>query len=344
VCARALVATLLVAACGEASPPAITVGAVAYTEEQLLGLTESRRQSLVELTALALAVADSSTAEVGAPLLEEWTEDRLLEILAAELTLERLGFGEGELLEEYRMDPEWELSVRHILVFSERWRGSDHRSAAESKAARALTLLGDGVDFAEVEARLAGEPGGEARAGLLPPGREGAWVPEFWAAALALEPGELSPVTETQYGYHVLRLEGRTIVPFPEARSVVARRVARTLVDPRGVLETWMAAAARDDAARRRAALAEARSRGLEVPSPEREEIERRWQDQVAQWAAALGLAYGATPTQVAAAALAALASPGQGADIARREVSAHGELLRARYDIRVGTAPSAEP
>ncbi|HEX9710833.1 MAG TPA: peptidyl-prolyl cis-trans isomerase, partial [Candidatus Thermoplasmatota archaeon] len=81
---------------------------------------------------------------------------------------------------------------------------------------------------------LAEEPGGEARAGLLPPGREGAWVPEFWAAALALEPGELSPVAETQYGYHVLRLEGRTIVPFPEARSVVARRVARTLVDPRG--------------------------------------------------------------------------------------------------------------
>jgi hypothetical protein len=200
------------------------------------------------------------------------------------------------------------------------------------------------LDFAEVEARLAGEPGGEARAGLLPPGREGAWVPEVWRAALALAPGELSPVTETQYGFHVLRLEERAVVPFPEARSAVAHQVAGGLGDARAVLDAWTAARATNEGARREAALAEARARGLEVPPGERAEIARRWDDQVAAWAGALGFAYGQTPAQVAEAALTALAATGQGADIARRELTVHSELLRGRHEVLFGTATGSEP
>ncbi len=338
-----------VAACGTEAPPAVTVGPVAYTENQVLGLTDARKEMLAIVTAFGLSVADSTTNEVAAPLVRTWTEDRLLEILAAELTLERRGVSEAQLSRAYRADPAWELTVHHILVFSERWRAPSHREAAEAKASRALELLEEGADFPEVEAQLAAEETlAEARAGQLPPGREGAWVPEFWAAALALEPGELSPVTETQYGFHVLRLEDRQPVPFAEARSSVARRVARGLEDPAAVLTAWMAGAASDDPARRVAALREARARGLEVPPAEQAEILRRWEDQVAQWAPALGFTRGLTPGQVAEASLAALARPGQGADLARRELMAHADLFRARYPIdlgaAVGTAAGAEP
>jgi len=340
--AAALVAAL--AACSEQAIPALTIGPIAYTEEQLLGLSPSRREALADLAAFGLAVADSSTAALGAPLVAAWTDDRLLDVLAAELTLERLGVGDGELLDAYREDPIWELTVRHILVFSERWRDPAHRAAAEQRAARALTLLREGLDFPEVEARLAAEPGAEARAGLLPPGREGAWVPEFWRAALALEPGELSLVTETQYGFHVLRLEDRGLVPFAEARGTVARRFAAALVDPRTVLDAWMAERGADEAERREAALAEARARALDVPEAERAEIARRWDDQATAWAAALGFTFGRTPDQVAEAALAALGATGQGADIARRELAAHSDLLRARYPVSSGTGGDAQP
>jgi hypothetical protein len=335
---------ILLAACGEPAPPALTVGSIAFAESELLGLTESRRQSLAELAALALAVADSSTTQLGAPLVGEWTEDRLLEILAAELTLEKNAVSEGALLEVYGASPAWELTVRHLLVFSERWRETAHRTAARQKAGRALAMLRDGADFPDVEARLATEGGYETRQGLMPPGREGTWVSEFWAAALALEPGELSPVTETQYGFHVLRLEARAPVAFSEARSAVARRVARSIEDPRTVLDAWMADRGDDGTLRRAAALAEARTRGLVVPEAERAEMARLWEDQVAGWAATLGFRYGLTPARAGEAALAALAATGQGADIARREISAHSDLLRARYEIRLGTAPGAEP
>lgn len=335
---------LALAACADEAPPALTVGPVSYTQSQVLGLTPSRVETLALLTGLALAVADSSTAALGEPAVAEWTEDRLLEILAAELTLEEHGVAETTLLDAYRARPEWELTVEHILVFSERWRTPAHRETAAAKAARARELLAGGLDFPEVGPRLAEEPGGEARAGELPPGREGAWVPEFWAAALALEPGGLSPVTETQYGFHVLRLEAREILPFPEARAAVTRRVAATLERPAGVLEAWMAEAGSDEAGRRAAALSEARRRGLEVPPGERAELQRRWDDQVAEWAAALGFGYGLDARQVAEASLAALASSGQGADLARRALADHAELFRSRYPTAPGTGPDAPP
>ena len=341
---RTTLVALALAGCAGEAPPALVVGPVEFTQNQVLGLTPSRLESLALVTALGLAVADSSTVELGAPVIQEWTEERLLEILAAELTLEKHGVGDATLMEAYRAAPQWELTVEHVLVYSERWRSESHREAAAAKAERARLLLEGGLDFPEVEARLAGEPGGDARAGALPPGREGAWVPEFWAAALALEPGALSPVTETQYGFHVLRLEDREVVPFVEARSRVARRVAGGLERPAAVLEAWMASPAEGPSARRAAALADARARGLEVPAAEHAELLRRWEDRVSEWAAALGFTHGLSPGQVAEAALAALARTGQSADLARRALSDHAEMIRSRYPVSFGTGGAGRP
>jgi len=231
---------LALSACGKDEPPSLTVGPVAYREAQLLGLTAARRRALAHVTALGLAVADSSLAELGAPLLIRWQEDWILEALASELTLEANGVSDEVLRARYMTDPEYELTVRHVLFFSERWRTAEERAAAKAKAERALAALRDGADFAETAASLSEEPGAAGRQGLLTPGRRGAWVDEFWAAASALDPGEMSPVTETQYGYHILRLEDRAVVPFEEARSTLVREVADQIEDPRPVLERWI--------------------------------------------------------------------------------------------------------
>jgi hypothetical protein len=333
-----LAALPLLLACGGEDPPVLAVGPVAYSEDRLLGISDDRRETLAGLTALGLAVADSSTAELGAPLVEEWVDDRRLAILAAELTLEQQDIGDDVLEAQYLLDPQWELTVRHILFFSERWRSADHRAEAEAKAERALESLRAGAEFAATAATLSEEPGAEGREGLLTPGREGSWVPEFWAAALALEPGEISPVTETQYGYHILRLEDREVVPFEEARSIVARRIADRAGEPEAVLDAWMTEAAESPEARRTAALAEADRRGITAPEGERAELERAWEDQVYQWTVTFGFRYGLGPEQVGAAALAALSNPAQGADLARNEIDARADLLTARYRVRRGS------
>ncbi|MDA1103552.1 MAG: peptidylprolyl isomerase [Gemmatimonadetes bacterium] len=332
-----LVMPLWLSACGQAETPALTVGAISYTEDQLLGLTQDRRRTLGYLTAFALAVSDSSTLEFGSPLTSTWTADRLLEILAADLTLEVHDVDEDVLEAQYMTNPQWQLTVRHILFFSERWRSDDHRKEAADKAARAMVALRAGADFAETAAELSEEPGAEGRQGLLTPGRDGSWVREFWAAALALEAGEISPVTETQYGYHILRLEQREIVPFEEARSVVARSVADRVADPAAILETWLASTGGAADEQRQAGLAEADRRGLVVPAGERAELERRWEDQVYLWAATFGFRYGASPAQSAEAAMAALSNPAQGVSLARTELVDHSDQFASPYPIQHG-------
>ena len=331
---RLLLATAMLTACGTDAPPALTVGTISFTEDQLLGLTESRREALAHLTAFGLAVADSTTNVLGEPLVSNWVDDRRVEILAANLTLEVHDVGDAVLEAQYLTDPQWELVVRHILFFSERWRSVDHRAEAEVKASRAMNALQAGADFAFTAAELSEEPGAEGRQGLLTPGREGSWVPEFWSAALAMEPGDISPVTETQYGYHILRLEGRDIVPFSEARTLVARAVAAQIGDVDATFENWLATAGDRPDERRAAAVAEAEARAILVPEGERAELVRVWDDMTYRWASTLGFTYGMSTDEVANAALVALANPSQGAELVRREISAHGELLDARYDV----------
>ena len=321
-------------ACGENTPPAITVGSVSFTEDELLGLSPTRRTSLAQLTALALAVADSSTDQLGEPLLKKWENDRLLDIFAAELTLMKNGVDDAVLEAHYLTNPEWELTVRHILFFSERWRDPSHRSEAQDKAGRAIELLYEGADFAETASQLSEEPGAEGRQGLLTPGRQGSWVPEFWAAALNLQPGEISPVTETQYGYHILRLEDRQIVPFPEARTVVSRSVANRIEDPRAVLQTWLedSTGETEDVPQSRA-LAEAIRLNLKVPAGEITDLARDWDDITYRWSTALGFRFGLSTPEIANAALGALASSSQNATIARNELAEHDAMLKARYE-----------
>ena len=129
------------------------------------------------------------------------------------------------------------------------------------------------------------------------------------------------------------------MVPFAEARSVVVRTVADDVGDPAEVLEQWQAAHGGGAAATGRdAALVEARARGLTVPDQERAALAREWDDIVYRWSATLGFRFGASPEQVAQAALAALAAAGQGPTLVRAELRDYEDLLLEAYPVRTLT------
>ena len=210
--------------------------------------------------------------------------------------------------------------MRHVLFFSERWRPASHREVARKKAEAAIARLEAGERFPEVAAELSEEPGAEGRQGLLQPGREGSWVSEFWNAAIALEPGEISAVTETQYGFHVLRLEDRQIVPFDEARPAVVARVSALI----GSVEETAAGVTIEDA----------RASAIVVPEADLAAITRDFEDRTGRWSTALGFAPGLTSNQVKEAARAALGATEQLATIARGELRDVALLLQAAYPI----------
>lgn len=70
------------------------------------------------------------------------------------------------------------------------------------------SILNHGKDFEEM-ARKYGEDNTAARGGLLPLMPLNDLVAEYSAAASALQPGEISQVVKTAFGYHVIRLNRR---------------------------------------------------------------------------------------------------------------------------------------
>jgi hypothetical protein len=217
----------------------VSVGPVSFTESELLGLGEAQRYHLGLLAAVGLAVASGDEAVMGGPVLEYRRAGRLAERLREEVILEAAGVTEEELEARYLTDPDHELVVRHLVVLSERWRPEEERSRARGRAAAALARVEGGEPFEAVVGEVSEEPGAARREGLLQPGREGTWVREFWEAASALEEGERSPVVETEYGFHVLRLEERRLLPFEEARDRVVGEVAR-LLGGGAAWEAWL--------------------------------------------------------------------------------------------------------
>ncbi len=96
-----------------------------------------------------------------------------------------------------RVEPETELHTHHILVETE----------AEAEELRARIEAGE--DFAELAEEHSMDPGSAQQGGDLGYIQPQALVPEFAEVAMALEPGALSEPVETQFGWHILRVEDR---------------------------------------------------------------------------------------------------------------------------------------
>ena len=98
------------------------------------------------------------------------------------------------------------VTFRQIIV-------APHASAAaKAKAkARADSLLSEirkGGDFEQIAKRESMDPGTKQLGGDLGWNRRGSGlVPEFEAMMFALRPGEVGPVIETAFGYHIIRVD-----------------------------------------------------------------------------------------------------------------------------------------
>ncbi len=96
--------------------------------------------------------------------------------------------------------------ARHILVQVEPTATDDLKARAREKAERLLLRVKRGEDFATV-ARDSSDCPSASRGGDLGFFGRGQMVPSFEQAAFALEPGGVSEVVETQFGFHIIRLE-----------------------------------------------------------------------------------------------------------------------------------------
>jgi peptidyl-prolyl cis-trans isomerase C len=112
--------------------------------------------------------------------------------------------------------PQTEYNAAHILVETE-------ERAKELKAE-----IDGGADFAELAAANSGDPGSAQNGGSLGWFGAGQMVPEFEAAVASLEAGQVSDPVQTQFGWHLVKLdETRQTTPpsLDEARAGIEERL-----------------------------------------------------------------------------------------------------------------------
>ena len=97
------------------------------------------------------------------------------------------------------------VDISHILV--EAKPGEKARLAAMEKISEIRNSILAGEDFATLARQFSEDPGSAQRGGDLGFMARSDFVREFAEAAFALNPGEISAVIESQFGFHIIRLE-----------------------------------------------------------------------------------------------------------------------------------------
>lgn len=95
------------------------------------------------------------------------------------------------------------LAASHILLVT-RGVPEDMKKVAKAKADQLRSQV-NASNFAQLAQQNSMDRASAAHGGSLGVFRKGAMVPQFEQALLALKPGQISPVIETEYGYHIIR-------------------------------------------------------------------------------------------------------------------------------------------
>jgi peptidyl-prolyl cis-trans isomerase D len=106
-----------------------------------------------------------------------------------------------------RLAGQEERRASHILLTAPKNAPAAERSAAKSKAEALLAEVRKAPEsFADLAKKNSQDPGSAANGGDLDFFARGAMVKPFEDAAFALNKGDISPVVESDFGYHIIRL------------------------------------------------------------------------------------------------------------------------------------------
>ncbi|MGJ8620482.1 MAG: SurA N-terminal domain-containing protein [Methylophilaceae bacterium] len=112
-------------------------------------------------------------------------------------------------LDKFQGDEQREAS--HILIgFGVNASGEDKAKAKEKALEIDAQLKADPKRFEELAVKFSQDPGSATKGGSLGSFGRGAMVKPFEDAVFAMQVGDISDVVESEFGYHIIRLDGVT--------------------------------------------------------------------------------------------------------------------------------------
>src|SRR5690606_35816167 len=132
------------------------------------------------------------------------------------------------------------VSFRQIVIAPQ--ATPEAKETARAHAESLLVQLRSGADFAELATRESADPGSAENGGDLGWNRRGRMVPAFDFWMFELPPGQLSPIVETSFGFHIIRVDRvrpaeRKVRHILITAEVDSADVERARVEAQGVAE-----------------------------------------------------------------------------------------------------------
>ena len=135
-----------------------------------------------------------------------------------------------EHIDEYKKD---EVEASHILIKTtddnNKPLSEAEQKKAKAKAEKVLKEVKAGGDFAELAKKYSQDPGSASQGGSLGAFGKGMMVKEFEDAAFGMEPGEVSDLVKTDFGYHIIKVTDRIkeTTSFEEAKAGIKEDILK---------------------------------------------------------------------------------------------------------------------
>jgi parvulin-like peptidyl-prolyl isomerase len=181
-----------------------------WVNYQLLGKAAAQNDSLHD----AKLVDEAMWATIANARAKKWYDIVSKTFTSGDPAVAESRYTQGELL-----------AARHILLMVPQQGLSTAAKDSIRRRADALRAQVTPVNFADVAGKNSMDTQSARQGGALGVFPRGAMVPEFEKALLALKPGEVSPVVQTQFGYHIIYRQ-----PYSEVKDQVV-----AAADERGV-------------------------------------------------------------------------------------------------------------
>jgi len=142
---------------------------------------------------------------------------------------------QAEIDEYMKAHPEEQVHARHILISvksadAPTEEGLD-KTAARAKAEEVLKRVKAGENFEALAKEYSTDPGSKDNGGDLGWFGRGRMVPDFEKAAFALQPGQVSEIVESPFGFHIIKVEGRRNGDPQAAAQEVEQEKEKKLID-----------------------------------------------------------------------------------------------------------------
>src|SRR5688572_3632875 len=123
-----------------------------------------------------------------------------------------------------------QIRASHILLNT---AGKDE-ATVQKQAEDLLTQVRAGADFAALAMKFSEDEGSKVNGGDLDYFSRGRMVPEFETAAFALQPGQISDLVKSQYGFHIIKVVDKKPAvtrPFDEVRPQIEEQLKAQRTD-----------------------------------------------------------------------------------------------------------------